>query len=366
MPAVEIGLLGAGAIGSRVAALLPRAFGCTVVDNQHVLPENLDTSRFEPEDCFRPKATVTAARRGASAGGARALHGDVRYAVRPGLVRALDAVLLCLDNPTAIRDVTEAVWDAGIAGIPLLVLTCGNAATRGGYQVRLFLAGRDRACPCCLWGQGERDADRRARGASCAVTTAPRASASAAEAAAEAGVRVLLRWLDGDRGAVGARVQRDGDGAEYVIRMPASPVAGCPVSHHPETVLQVDLGGGIDAVTVGAVAERAIAEAGDDAQILLGRRAVPMMGLTCPRCRVLTAAPLRLLPAATSSRQCECPGTLQPLATRSQVGAHELVAPDSAGLTLRQFGSGPGEELLAVGSRGAVLLRTSFEWGEIA
>jgi hypothetical protein len=362
---VEIGILGVGAIGSHTAHLLATAFGSTLVDNQSVLPENLATSRFAAADCFRPKAVVAAAYRRACGAVSRAICGDVRYAVRPGLVRALSALVLCLDNPTAIGDVAHTIWDADVTTAPMFILTCGNEATRGGYQVRVFRPGRTRLCPCCLWGSTQRQADRLGRGASCAVTSAPRASADAAEAAADAGLRLLQRWLDGDDGIAGTRTQSDGAGGEYVIRMPAAPVARCWIPHDPRDETLIELDGGIDALTTGMLAERALLTIGPDAEFVLGRRAVPMMGMRCPRCGLVTAAPLRLVPAATPSRQCGCEAALVPFATRSRVGARELAASDAASLTLRAFGSGPGEEFLAVGAAGAVRLRTRFDWKEV-
>jgi hypothetical protein len=71
------------------------------------------------------------------------------------------------------------------------------------------------------------------------------------------------------------------------------------------------------------------------------------------------------MPAATSTPQCGCDGQLVPFATRSRIGARELVTSDAAPLTLRAFGSAPGEELLAVGSAGTVRLRTRFDWKEM-
>jgi hypothetical protein len=366
MSSVEIGIFGAGAIGSRLGTHLPASVGCTFVDNQTVLPENVDVSRFTADDCFKPKAIVAAARQRAAGGAGHALCGDVRYAIGPGLVRRLAAVAVALDNPTAIRDVVEIMWGADIR-VPLIVLTCGNDGTGGGYQARFSLAARTSSCPCCFWGAGERAADRHAHGTSCAATTAPRASAEAAEAAARAGAGLLLGWLDGDRSRLGARVQRDGGGAEYVIRMPETPTPGCPVPHHRQRERLVDLGGDIGAVTMQAFAERAMTEAGDDAEVLLGRRVVPMVGLQCPRCDAIVSAPLRLLPAAaTASASCACAVPPRPLATRSQVWARELLAPDVARLTLRDFGAAPGDEFLIVGRKEAVRLGATFDWQEVA
>jgi hypothetical protein len=358
---IEVAVYGGGAIGSRVVALLPGAIVPCVLDNQLVRPENLETSRFAAEDCFQPKAIAAAARRVATGAAARAIHGDVRYAASAGLARAISALLVCLDNVTAIRDAVETVWGAGIRDLPMIVLGCGNASTGGGYQARVFVSGRERACPICNWGRAERDADRAGSGASCAITSAPRATAEAAEAAAVLGVRLLERWLDGDRSAAGMRIQGGGAGGEYAVRMPAAPAARCPVPHHPPTEVAIDLDGGIDALTVGALAERARAAVGDDAEIVLGRRAVPMVGMSCTKCHLVGPAPLRLLPAAAGS--CACGGELGPIATRSRVSVRELLAPDVAPLTLRGFGCPPGDELLAVGARGAARLRTRFHWG---
>ncbi len=364
MSAIEIGVVGAGAIGSRLGAHLPASVGCTFVDNQRVLPENVEVARFTADDCFKPKAAAAAARRRAAGGAGRALCGDVRYAIGAGLVRKLAGVAVALDNPSAIRDVTEILLGSDIR-VPLLVLTCGNDGTGGGYQARFFLAGRPLSCPCCFWGAGERDADRHAHGTSCAATTAPRASAAAAEAAAQAGARLLLGWLNGDRSRVGARVQRDGEGGEYVIRMPRTPMPGCPVPHHLQRERRVDLGGSVGTVTLRAFAERAMVEAGADAEVLLGRRSVPTVGMECPRCRLISPAPLRLLPAAERVSSCACAARPRPLASRWQVWVRELLATDLAGLTLRDFGAAPGDEFLVVGHKGAVRLGATFDWPEL-
>src|SRR5262249_45476400 len=163
---------------------------------------------------------------------------------------------------------------------------------------------------------------------------------------ADAGVRVLLRWLAGDRCLAATRHQRDSDAPEYLIRMPRHPLPGCPVPHHPDEARPVDLDRGIDELTVGEVAERLVAEAGDDTTLLLGRRSIPMLGMECLRCRRVSPAPLRLLPAAVGERGCSCAEPCRPLATRSQVGVRELLVPEVAKITLRRFGSGPGEEIL--------------------
>jgi hypothetical protein len=360
----EVAILGAGAVGSWLAALLPTDVASTTVDHEIFLPENLPTSCFAPADCFQPKSLVAAAGRRDRGAVARGLRADVRYAVRPGFVRALRAVLVALDNPSAIRDVAEVAWDASVATVPLIVVTCGNEATLGGYQVRVFLPARDRVCPVCLRGRRDRDADR---GASCALTSAPRASAEAARAAAEAGTRVLRRWLDGDGTLAGTRLQCDRSGRpEYHIRMPLGPVGGCPVPHHAPNETVVDLDGTVGTLKVGTLAERALASAGNDAELLLGRREIPVFGMKCPRCDRVTPPPLRLLPAATLSRQCGCVSTLVPFATRSRVAARALAASDAAAITLSSFGCAPGEELLAVGARGTVRLRTRFDWSELA
>jgi hypothetical protein len=102
---------------------------------------------------------------------------------------------------------------------------------------------------------------------------------------------------------------------------------------------------------------------GDDAEIVLGRRAAPMLGMSCTRCHLVAPAPPS--PPAAVAGACTCGGMLRPLATRPRVSARELAAADVAGLTLRDFGSAPGEELLAVGMRGAARLRTRFDWTEV-
>jgi len=362
----DVLILGAGAVGSHLVRRLPSWLRLTIADAQVVDRENLSTSCFVAPDCGLPKAEVAAARHRTRGGTARALVGDVCFTVRPGLLRAHGVVVTALDNVSALRDVVEALWGAAIGGPPLLVLTCGNEATGGGCQVRCFPTGRDAVCPCCLWGQAERQADRLSQGASCAGADAPRASAAAAQEAADLGMRTLLGWLDGDRSAAGRRIQRDRGGGEYAIRLPDRPVPGCAVPHHADDERVVDLAVGIDDLLVGTLAERALAEVGDDAVVLLDRRKVPMLGMACRGCGHVSAAPLRLLPAAAGARCCGCPDPPRALATRSQVGAHELRAPDVARLTLREFGSGPGDEVRVAGSGGAARLRARFDWSEVA
>jgi len=127
----------------------------------------------------------------------------------------------------------------------------------------------------------------------------------------------------------------------------------------------IDLDGAVDAVTMDTIAARALAVAGDDAEIHFGRRAIPMLGMSCPRCHVVTSALLRFLPVAATMRRCDCGSPLVPLATRNRVSARELASSDAAAVTLRALGGAPGDELLVVGSRGAARLRTTFAWKEI-
>ncbi|TMA43940.1 MAG: hypothetical protein E6J83_09465 [Deltaproteobacteria bacterium] len=274
---LEVLVAGCGAIGWYFAALLDLSDGATFGDVDRVMPENLGVSGFTAEDLGKEKAAVLAGRRRAQGGLGRALVGDLRYTLRPGLARALGCAVLCLDNPRAVRDAAEVLWSAGSGHRPVLVLTCGSEAQ---YQVRLFDGLGP--CPVCLFGAGERHADRTAEGATCSATSAPRASAAAAEAAARAGAELLARWRAGERSLANCRIQRDAAGAEaYTIRLPAAPSPGCPVPHSESSDAHEPLGA-IAEVTVGALAERAIGRAGDDAVLLLGRRAVPLAGIYCP------------------------------------------------------------------------------------
>src|SRR5439155_921952 len=116
----------------------------------------------------REKAAVLAARRRARGGVGRALVGDLRYTLRPGLARALACAVLCLDNARALRDAADVLWSAGSGPRLVLVLTCGSEAQ---YQIRLFDGLGP--CPVCFFGAGERHADRTAEGATCSATAAP-------------------------------------------------------------------------------------------------------------------------------------------------------------------------------------------------
>ena len=357
---LEVLVAGCGAIGWYFAALLDLSDGATFGDVDRVMPENLGVSGFTAEDLGKEKAAVLAGRRRAQGGLGRALVGDLRYTLRPGLARALGCAVLCLDNARAVRDVSEVLWPAGSGHRLVLVLTCGRKAQ---YQVRL-LDGLG-PCPVCFFGAGERHADRTAEGATCSATSAPRASAAAAEAAARAGAELLARWRAGERSLANCRIQRDAAGAEaYTIRLPAAPSPGCPVPHSGSSDAHEPLGA-IAEVTVGVLVERAIGCAGDDAVLLLGRRAVPLAGIYCPDCRRTHPAPLRLLPAAQAARPCGCTAPLRPLGERNAVSARELLVPALASLTLAAWGAGHGDEFVVAGRKGRVRLCCRFEWGDL-
>jgi hypothetical protein len=273
----------------------------------------------------------------------------VRYLLRPGLARHLAAACICLDNRAAIRDACAALW-AGRPDLPVFVLTCGSGRE---YQIRACVT--PATCPVCTWTPDERDDVAPASVASCADTTAPRASAAAAEAAARAGGRLVAAVLAGDRDVIGIRLQCDGDD-EYAIRMPEMPSAACPIPHGDPGPIEW-LGGAIDGITVGGLAARVLTRAGDDAEILLGRRAVPLGGLLCAACGGFGAAPQRLLPAAFRQKICSCTRPkLRPLGERTRLGARELLAAPEASLTLAAWGAGAGDVFEAVGAKGRVRL----------
>jgi len=349
----ELLIAGCGAIGSRFAALLALSTRATFADVDRVT--YLGVADYTAEDLGKEKAALLAARRRAQGGVGRALVGDLRYTLRPGLARALDAAVLCLDNPRALRDAADVLWSAG-SGRPVLVVTCGSETE---HQVRVFDGLGP--CPACFFGSAEWHADRASEGASCSATSAPRASAAAAEAAARAGAELLGRWRAGERSLTNCRVQRDAGTDAYTIRMPAAPSPRCPVSHAEPSDPREPLGS-IAEVTVGALAERALACAGDDAVLLLGRRAVPLAGIYCPECRTTRPTPLRLLPAALATRACACHAPLRPLGERNTVSVRELLAPGVASLTLAAWGAGHGDEFLVAGRRGQVRLCCRFDW----
>src|SRR6185436_13362310 len=117
------------------------------------------------------------------------------------------------------------------------------------------------------------------------------------------------------------------------------------------------LGGPIDRITVGGLASRVLTRAGDDAEILLGRRVVPLGGLFCTACRTFAAAPQRLLPAAFRQKICRCARPkIRPLGERTRLGARELLAAPEASLTLAAWGAGAGDVFEAVGAKGRVRL----------
>ena len=351
-------VLGCGAIGSRLPAHLPADVDLLCVDRERVASENVGVGAFTSADVLAMKATVVAAGYRARGGVARALVGDVRYAVRPGLVRAVDLVVVSLDNKSAILDACVAVW-AARPDLPVLILGCGADL---GYQVRVSVT--PAACPACTWSEAERFEEAPGETASCADTSAPRAAARAAEAAAAAASQVIAALAAGDRRMVGRRLQSDG-GREFVLNLPPAPSSGCPVPHLPGDRRCEPLGGSIDTVTVGTLATRALLTAGADAEILLGRRALPLGGLYCPRCRRTGPAPLRLLPAAAAGfAPCGC-GSARPLGVRTSTPAAELLAAPAAALTLAAFGAGHGDVFVVAGGKGSATLEASFTWSDL-
>jgi hypothetical protein len=106
-----------------------------------------------------------------------------------------------------------------------------------------------------------------------------------------------------------------------------------------------------------------MAVAGENADILLGRRALPLGGLYCARCGAFSPASTLLMPAAQSAaRPCGCGGTPRPLGERHEVSAREIAAVGN--VSLRDWGAGPGDEFLVVGRR-RVRLACRFDWTEI-
>jgi hypothetical protein len=335
-----------------------------LADRDRVVAENLEVSAFAPVDLGKEKAAVLASRRRQGGLPSRVLHGELRYTVRPGLVRQLDAAVLCLDNPSAIHDAALVLWEAAPTSLPVFALTCGGAD--GGYQVRVFV--QPGLCPVCLYGRHERDMDRLGLGVSCTDTSAPRASAAGAEGAARAGAALLGRWLGGEHGLANLRVQRDAGGAAYAIRMPDRVSPSCAVHAESAAVMNggEQLGGPIAEVTLADLARRVMERVGGDAEIDLGRRATPLGGLYCSACRRLSPAPFTLLPAAAAAgRTCRCDAPLRPLGERHSLGAAELLEPSLARLTLEAWGAGHGDEIVACGSRGRARFRCDFEWRDV-
>jgi hypothetical protein len=358
----EVALIGCGAVGSYMeAACAELGIGLSCVDLDVVTDDSIGVASYGVTEIGQSKARVLAARRRGRGGVAHALHGDVRYVIGPSFARGLSAAVLCLDNPGAILDACSVLW-RGARERLVLLLACGNAS-RPGYLARHFVT--PDACAACLNGAAARRAIEMAlAGASCTDTSAPRASAASAAAAARAGGAFLGRWLAGDRSLAHCRVQSDG-GEEYVVRMPRTPSDGCDVPHH-DCGPGIELGGTIATLSVGTLAERARAAAGEDAEILLGRRGIPLDGLYCPACGVRWDSPPLLVPAAVAApRPCACAVTPRPLGERHAIAASELDDLDGGALTLRAWGAAHGDEFLAVGSAGQARLRAAFQWEDI-
>jgi molybdopterin/thiamine biosynthesis adenylyltransferase len=357
-------LAGCGAIGSRLADALPEDCDVVFVDRDRVEPENLGVASFGAGDLGLAKADVLAARYRARRGVGRALCGDLRYTLRPGLAAAIDVAVLCLDNASALYDAASSLWAASV--VPELVVTVGCGGRDGGSQVRLFVPRGP--CPVCLFGEGERRADALGDRTSCAERTAPRASAEAAAEAASAALTLLGRWQLGDRSLANARVQRDGAGPPYVIRMPCEPSPRCPVPHGDAWLATPveDLGGTVASLSLATVAERALALGGDDAEVLLGRRSVPLAGVHCPACGATAPASPLLLPVALRScRPCGCDVEPRPLGESPRVAASALLSRELRDLCLAAWGAGHGDELVVSGSRGSVRLRCAFDWSDL-
>jgi len=398
-PLVLVG--GCGAVGSWLIPSLDETVALLCADRDIIAPENLGVAAFDAAAHLDPqraqharrsadpqrsadaqnaadvtdasgaspllgrkKAEVVAERHRARGGWAYALHGDVRYTLTPGLASRLDAAVVCFDNASAFRDVSEVLWSAARPGIPILAVTCGGGDDEH-WQVRLFATGG--LCPACMQSPAERQEGTSSTRASCAAAEAPRASARAAEAAGRAGASLLARVMAGERSLVGRRLQRDGrEAAPWSVRMPEAAVPGCPIPHGRETWRIEELLQGVDDLTVGALAERARDLAGMDATFVLGRRALPLAGFTCPQCKHASGAPELLLPAAAAlARACDCPGVLRPLGERRTITAHELVGGPMRDTSLRAWGASPGDGFLVTGAEATVELRCRLTWEEL-
>src|SRR5206468_1069449 len=103
-----------------------------------------------------------------------------------------------------------------------------------------------------------------------------------------------------------------------------------------------------------------------DAELMLGRRTVPLGGLYCRACAAVAPAPQLLMPAAAAAwRGCACVAAPRALGERNIVAAGDLLAAAIAPMTLAEWGAGHGDEFLVEGSRGRALLRCSFEWEDL-
>jgi hypothetical protein len=180
------------------------------------------------------------------------------------------------------------------------------------------------------------------------------------------GIAMVARWASGDHSFAGCRLQRDGAADEpFVARMPPTPQPRCPVEHvaSDEPIEEI---GSIATTTVAELAERALACAGDDAEMVLGRRVVPLAGVYCSRCGTTWPAAPLLLPAALTARPCRCAQVPRPLAERSTIGIRELLVPGVADRTLRAWGAGHGDEFRVRGAKGSMRLRCRFVWEDLA
>jgi len=366
----RVGLLGAGAIGSRAARLLcDDAVDLLVADAQRVEIDNLGVSAFDVGDVGKAKAAVIAASHRAAGGAAWALVGDVARTVGPGLIAALDVVVLALDNPRALETAARVAWSGARPGTPVVALTCGGEA-RPGHLVRVY--GVPGPCVACDLTAGERrQAEVDLGGAPCRAGVddgaAPRAAAEAAEAAARAGVDLLRRLVAGEPGLVGRRYQRETPDAEaFEARLAPTPSRHCRVAHAPEAPVRM-LAGTSRTTLLADLAASARRAAGDDAIIVLGSRGPALHGFVCSACGARWPVPPLLLPAArTLPRQCRCDARAMPLGICTTVAASELARHDDAARTLADWGMAPGDELLVTGVRGHVRLRCRLDWEELA
>jgi len=364
-----VGLLGAGAIGSRIARLLDAdAVDLLVADAQAVEIDNLGVSAFDAGDVGKAKAAVIAARHRAAGGAAWALAGDVARTVGPGLVAALDAVVLALDNPRALETAARVAWSGARPGTPVVVLTCGGEA-RPGHLVRVL--GVPGPCVACDFTSGERRQAQNDLGAApCRAGddgTAPRAAAEAAESAARAGVDVLRRLLAGERGLVGRRFQRETpDAPAFEARLAPTPSRHCTVAHAPAAPVEM-LSGTSRTTALAELAARALSAAGDDATVVLGSRGPALHGLTCGACGVRWPVPPLLLPAARAlPHPCRCDAPAVPLGLVTTIAAAELAGRGGETWTLADWGMAHGDEVLVTGRRGHVRLRCRIDWEELA
>lgn len=146
----RVAVVGCGSVGSNVAEQLVRSgiSDLTLIDPDHVGPENLSRSVYAAADIGRPKPAALAARLRSIAPDVRIAqwHGEVT-AVDPTALTSADLVVLAADDSASEAWLAHLLYDAGVPHISAKLFARADAG-----ELVVVVPDRRTACTRCATG----------------------------------------------------------------------------------------------------------------------------------------------------------------------------------------------------------------------